>query len=430
MKILHIVPGAGGTFYCPNCMRDVALVRAQRRRGHDVMVVPLYLPILVDADGLSDDVPVFFGGVNVYLQQQFKLFRKTPRWLDSVFDGPWMLRQAAKREGYTEAAALGPLTLSMLKGADGHQQKELDRLLAWLVEHGKPDLVHLSNSLLLGLVKALKQTLKTPVVCSLQDEEMWLDSIDPPHDQLCWNAMSACAADVDAFISVSAWYADEMSRRMGIDRGNIRVARLGIDLTNREPAAMSFDPPVLGYLSKMTASLGLGLLTDAFITLKQKPRLRDMKLRATGGALGADTQYVARLTRKLAEHRIDADAEFLKGFDAAQRRKFLQSLSVLSVPAPQGESFGMFILEALAAGVPVVQPNVGAFPEVVEATGGGIIYDPEEPDALTEALESLLLFPDRARELGQRGRRAVLDQFGIDRMADDVLGIYDSLMSP
>ena len=259
MKIVHIVPGAGGTFYCPNCLRDCALVRALRQLGHEVTMVPMYLPVLVDADGIAGDVPVFFGGVNVYLQQQFKLFRKTPRWLDKLFDSSWVLRQAAAREGSTEAAGLGPMTLSMLQGAAGNQKKELDRLIHWLTEHEKPDVVHISNSLLLGLAPELKRALNVPVVCTLQDEESWLDHIDEPYDRMCWEAMSAHANDVDGFIAVSHWYAKEMHDRMGIDNDKMRVVPLGIDLDGQEPASLSFDPPVIGYLSRMTESLGLGL---------------------------------------------------------------------------------------------------------------------------------------------------------------------------
>lgn len=391
-------------------------------------MVPMYLPVLIDTDGITGDVPVFFGGVNVFLQQEFKFFRKTPRWLDKLFDSRWMLRQVAAREGSTEAAGLGPMTLSMLQGADGHQKKELDRLIDWLKEYEKPDLVHISNSLLLGLVPEIKRALNVPVVCTLQDEESWLDHIDEPYDGMCWDAMSEHADDVDGFIAVSRWYADEMCKRMGIDGGKMRVVQLGIDLDERDPISLCFDPPVLGYLSKMTESLGLGLLTDAFVTLKKNPRLQNLKLRATGGQLGADVGFVRGLKNELAKHGIEQDAEFLEGFDAEHRSDFLRSLTVLSVPAPQGESFGMFITEALAEGVPVVQPRVAAFPEVVEATGGGVLYNADEPGALASALESLLLDPDRARDLGRRGHDAVFENFGIDKMAEGFAAVYEAMV--
>ena len=429
MKIVHVIPGSGGTFYCQNCIRDVALVRAMRKQGHDVMVVPMYLPFGADSTGISEHVPVFFGGINVYLQQHFKLFRKTPHWLDRILDARWFLRQAAKREGTTEAAGLGAMTLSMLQGVKGYQEKEVHRLTEWLREQEKPDAVHLSNSLLLGLAGELKRALNVPVVCTLQDEESWLDHIDPPYNQLCWEAMSASAEAVDAFIVVSNWYAGEMAKRMSLSPEKIRVVPIGIDLDGREAAPRPLDPPVLGYLSKLTPSLGLGLLVDAFMTLKQNPKLTTLKFRATGGALGTDAQYVAELKLKLAKHRLAEDAEFLDSFDAAQRREFLRGLSVLSVPSLQGEAFGMFMLEAMAAGVPVVQPNVGAFPEVIEATGGGVVYDAAKKDALVSTLEALLLDPARAKEMGRQGREAVFAHYGIDRMAVDIVNVYESLMT-
>jgi len=429
MKIVYIVPGTGGTFYCQNCMRDCELVKTLRDHGHDVFMIPVYLPILIDADGLSKDVPVFFGGVNVYLQQKFKMFRNTPRWLDKLFDASWILRKAASREGTTEAAGLGPLTLSMLQGGDGNQKKELQRLIEWLVEHEQPDLIHLSNSLLIGMAKELRSSLKIPILCTLQDEEAWLDGIDDPYSQQCWDAMSAEAENVDAFIGVSQWYGDQMRERMNLSEEKMNVVPLGIDLKDRIQSDMSTDPPVLGYLSKMCPSLGLGLLTDAFIELKKKPGLENLKLRATGGQLGDDRKYVNKLKKKLAKHGLEQDAEFLDGFDGSQRREFLQSLTLLSVPAIEGEAFGMFITEALAAGVPVVQPDAGGFPEVVNATGGGIIYDPADPNGLVNALESMLLDPEKMKAYGQTGQKAVNEKFGIDRMASQFSDIYESLVS-
>ena len=178
----------------------------------------------------------------------------------------------------------------------------------------------------------------------------------------------------------------------------------------------------------MSELLGLGLLTDAFIELKQNPKLHNLQLRATGGQVGADVDYVRGLKAKLAKHGMDHDAEFLSHFDSTKSHEFLRSLSVLSVPATRGESFGMFIAEALAAGVPVVQPNVAGFPEVLEATGGGVLYDPKTPGALVKALESLLLDPERARTLGTKGREAVFERFGIDRMAEGFAAVYEKLV--
>ena len=428
MRVVYLAPGTGGTFYCQNCMRDTALVRALRRHGHDLTMVPVYLPILIDNGDVTGDVPVFFGGINVYLQQIFKFFRSTPRWLDRFFDAPWMLRFAARREGSTEAAGLGPLTLSMLQGEHGNQRKELDRLIDWLVHHEKPDVIHISNSLLIGLAKELKERVEVPIVCSLQDEENWLDEIDAPYGELCWNAMSECAGDVDAFISVSEWYAQEMCTRMNLNGTQMNVAPLGIELDERPPVALNFHPPVIGYLSKMCEPLGLGLLVDAFIELKRHPELSDLKLRATGGQHGPDIAFVKKLRRTLDEAGVSEDVEFVEEFDLEHRRDFLRGVTVLSVPAKHGEAFGMYILEALIEGVPVVQPRAGGYPEVIDATGGGVLYDPEDPKGLVSSLEALLLDPVRARDLGARGREAVQHNYSVDTMAERIAAVYESVV--
>ena len=427
MKVTYLAPGTGGTFYCQNCMRDTALVRALRRHGHDLTMAPVYLPILIDDGEVTGDVPVFFGGVNVYLQQKMKLFRKTPRWLDKIFDASWMLRMAAQFEGSTEAAGLGPMTLSMLQGPQGRQRKELDRLLDWLVEHEKPDVVHISNSLLIGLAGELKRRLDVSVVCTLQDEENWLDEIDEPYDRMCWDAMSEKSADIDAFVAVSDWYGREMSSRMKLNGAQLHVVPLGIEPDPREPVSLDFEAPVIGYLSKMCESLGLGVLVDAFIELKRLPEFANLKLRATGGQHGPDTAFVKGLRRKLEDAGFGGDVEFLEGFDLAQRREFIRSLTLLSVPAKQGEAFGMYIIESLTEGVPVVQPRAGGYPEVVEATGGGVLYDPEDPKGLVDALRELLLDPERARKLGRDGREAVLRDFGVDRMAEGIARVYETI---
>ena len=427
MRIVHMVPGSGGTFYCQNCMRDAALVKALRARGHDVIMVPLYLPLFTDTADLATGAPVFFGGVNVYLQQRFGVFRKTPRWLDRLLDATWVLRRAARHEGSTSAAGLGPMTLSMLDGPKGNQQKELERLVDWMRDHERPDVIHISNALLLGLVGELKRTIEAPIVCSLQDEDTWIDAMKAPYDRLCWDAMADRASDVATFVAVSEWYAERMCERMGMGRDRITVVPLGIDLDGIEPAPLQFDPPVIGYLSRMSESQGFGLLVDAFIELKQNPRLSDLQLKATGGITGADKAFVAGLEKKLERHGMRADVEFLPDFEKSKRHDFLRSISVLSVPVVHGEAFGTFILESLAFGVPVVQPNAGAFPEIINDTGGGLVYDVDEKNGLVRALRELLLDPARATEFGQKGRAAVSARYGIDRMADDMLAVYQSL---
>ena len=419
MKVVHIVPGSGGTFYCQNCMRDQALVMTLRRQGVDVVMVPMYLPMFTDGDPATDDTPVFFGGINVWLQQQMALFRKTPRWLDRIFDSKWMLRRAATMEGTTSAGDLGPMTLSMLEGTEGNQRKEVERLVEWLAEHEHPDLVHISNALLIGLAPAIKAALNVPIVCTLQDEDWWLDEIKPPYDEACWKAIRDRCGSIDRFVAVSRWFADRMSERLRLPRECIDVIHLGIDLNGYRPSPLSLDPPVLGYLSRMNTTLGLDRLVDAFMALKQVEGLERLRLKATGGAVGEDLKCIEQQKERLKRVGLLDDVEFIVDFDREHRLEFLSTLTVMCVPVEQGEAFGSFIIESLAAGVPVVQPHAGAFPELVAATGGGVIYDD-----LVGSLKELLLDPDRLRELGAAGRKAVHERFGIETMASNMMKLY------
>jgi glycosyltransferase involved in cell wall biosynthesis len=428
MKILSLTPGTGGTFYCQNCLRDGQMVRALHRRGHDVTVVPLYLPILLDSEELNAETGVFFGGVNVFLQQNVGIFRSTPRWLDKLFDSAWMLRKAASREGSTRAVDLGPMTYSMLQGRDGLQRKELDRLLDWLKEQPKPDVVHISNALLLGLVGEIKKALRVPVVCNLQDEDTFLDAMTPEWRDKCWAIIAEKARDVDVFIAVSRWYAEKMALRMKTPPGRIRVVPLGIEWESVEPATLDFERPVLGFLSRIHPSQGFSALVEAFIELKRDPRLKHLRLRATGGITSGDHDYVKEVMAKLKAAGVADDVEIVEEFNRAARQEFVRSITVLSVPAPEGEAFGMFILEAGACGVPVVQPDAGAFREVIEMTGGGIVYNPKDPRGLFESLRQLLLDPEQARRLGNNARNTVKERFMSSAMAANMEAVLSELV--
>lgn len=423
MKVVHIVPGSGGTFYCQNCMRDSALVPALRNAGVDAVMMPLYLPLFTDGNPVDAERPVFFGGINAWLQQEVPLFRKTPRWVDRLFDSRWMLKRAAQMEGTTSPEDLGPMQFSMLRGEDGNQRKEVERLVEFLKEHEKPDVVHISNALLLGLAKEIKQSLNVPIVCSLQDEEGWLDAMAEPYRTQCWELLAERCQYVDRFMAVSKWYGKRMQQRLKIPDERIETVYVGIDLSGYQQASLDFDPPVIGFLSRMNAELGLDALVDAFIEIKRMPGLKKTRFRATGGLVGDDRKCVEQQREKLRQTGFENDVEFLPDFSREQRQAFLKSLSILCVPVKAGEAFGTFIIESLAAGVPVVMPNIGAFPELIAATGGGVVYENDPVDAL----KRLLMNPAEAKVLGARGCAAVSEHFSIERMAEKVVEIYENV---
>ena len=157
MKIVHIVPGSGGTFYCQNCMRDNELIKSLKTLGHEIYMVPMYLPISVDDHETEDDTPVFYGAINIYLKEKLPFYRHAPIWLEKIFDSQPLLKYAAKKSGSTRASGLEEMTISMLKGEEGRQATELDHLIKFLQKEIQPDVVHLSNALLLGLAKRMKE---------------------------------------------------------------------------------------------------------------------------------------------------------------------------------------------------------------------------------------------------------------------------------
>jgi glycosyltransferase involved in cell wall biosynthesis len=434
VNLVQITPGAGG-MYCGNCFRDNALVAALRKRGHEVLMVPLYLPMTLDEPSQAAGVPTFFGGINVYLQQQSAFFRRAPKWLHALLDSPALLKLAAGRAAKTRAADVGELSLSMLRGEEGNQVRELDELVAWLKTQPRPDVVLLSNALLVGFTRKLKAELGCKVVCNLQGEDAYLDSMPSPLREQVWALLAERCRDCDLFLAPSRYFGDTMAKRLNLPADKVKVVFNGISLEgygdrwqvtgDTAASAAPLSPatshlsPTLGYFARMCREKGLDLLVEAFIELKQRGKVPGLKLKVGGGCGPGDEPFVAQLKEHLRRARCLDDVSFHPNLTREQKVAFLQSLTVFSVPALYGEGFGLYLIEALAAGVPVVQPRHAAFPELVEATGGGVIAEANAA-SLAAAIESLLLDPARLRTLGDAGRRAVAERFTVDQMAKGV----------
>ena len=429
MNIVQITPGAGDEFYCENCLRDGALVRGLRSAGHDVQMVPLYLPPADDRGEIEDRAPIFFGAVNVFLQQKLALFRRTPRWLDRPLDATGLLRWAGRKGGATSATSLGEMTLSMLRGEHGRQVKELRRLVRWLGETQRPDVVCLSNALLLGLARRIRNDLGSTIVCMLQDEDGFLDGLPEPYSRQAWELLAERTGEVNAFVASSRYYADVMCDRLGLPAARVRVVPNGIDPEGYAPPGAPPTPPTVGFLSQMCRAKGLDTLVDAFVHLKAAPGLGDLRLKAAGGKTSADEMFHVELSRRLSAEGLTGDVEFLSDFHRTSKQAMLASLSVLSVPTKQPEASALFVLEALAAGVPVVLPDHGVCRELVEATGGGLLVTPNDAEALADALKDLLLDADRARAMGAAGRDAVLRDFPIHKTAAGMIDVYRAAAS-
>lgn len=429
MKIVHIIPGFGGTFYCGNCLRDSGVVASLKSMGHDAVTLPMYLPLSMNGQVNNDGIPVFYGAVNIYLKQ-FPVFRHMPKWFEKLMNSSAMLKFAAKKSGSTRASGLEDLTESMLMGADGHQSAELQHLVDFLKYHEKPDVIHVSNVLLLGMAQKLREEVKVPVVYSLQDEDVWVDAMHENRREKMWQLLAEKAKDVTAFIAVSDFFAGVMQKKMSIPDKKLHVLHVGVKPEAYPYSKPAGNPQAIGYLSRICEENGFEILVDAFIQLKENPAFKTLKLIATGGMTGDDTRFITKQINKFKQKNLSSYFELRQDFNQSALGDFFASVSVLSVPVLKGEAFGLYQIEALASGIPLVQPALGAFPEIVNASGGGVLFEPNTASALAQKLSEVLLNPSKLEAMSIAGRKAVEEHFNCGVLSQKMVEIYTSLINP
>jgi glycosyltransferase involved in cell wall biosynthesis len=425
-KIAYLTAGAAG-MYCGSCMHDNTLASAMTRLGADVQLIPTYTPIRTDEENVSID-QVFFGGINVFLEQQVPGYRFLPEFMRSILDRPNLIRWATKGVASTSPKVLGALTVSMLRGDQGYQAIEVAKICDWLSKTVHPDLVNFSNVMIAGCVPHLKRDLDAPIVVTLQGDDIFLESLPEPYKAQALSEIRGFVKHVDAFLTHSHFYAEFMSEYLGIPIKKFRVVPLGIELRDfpsidELAKSRKGSPQTIGYLARLAPEKGLHVLVDAFIELKKRKATRDVHLRIAGW-LGEDKRaYAEREFAKLEDAGLEDSYEHVGSIDRQEKIAFLQQLDVFSVPTTYREPKGLFVLEALAAGVPVVLPSHGAFPELLKSTGGGRLVTPNDPIALADALELMLLDATSRRQLGQEGAKAVHQNYHADAMAQATLDV-------
>lgn len=426
MNIIQIIPGSGGSFYCGNCLRDSKYFNALRAEGHQVTKIPMYLPLFADEHDISD-IPIFYGAISLYLKQVYPIFKKAPAWVDKLLNSKPMMKMAASMAGSTRAKGLEDMTMSMLLGEQGAQKEELEHMVNWIAEHCKPDIIHISNALLLGLARRLKEKIGVPILCTLQDEDVWIDPMQPQFQKKIWDLMHERAEDVDMLVSVSDYFAGLMKKRMNLSDDKITTIHLGVDAKDYQYLSIKEKERNVGYISRMCHKDGFDIVVDAFIELKKKPGFEDVKLIATGGSTGDDTKFNKEQKQKLKANNLLDYFEILHDFEGNAVNDFFKKVSLVSVPVRVGEAFGMYLLESMASGVPVVQPALGAFPEIVELSGGGVTYMPNTPKKLSETWAELLNNPEKLEQLSLAGLKGTREKFNIHNHAEEIVGLYESL---
>jgi glycosyltransferase involved in cell wall biosynthesis len=427
VRILSITAGAAG-MYCGSCFRDNALAAQLIALGHDVTLLPVYTPTLVDEQNVSAPT-VLFGGISVYLQQKSALFRKTPRFLDRLWDSPRVIKAFARGGGSTDARLLGDLTVATLEGTHGVLRKEFDKLVDWIGSEPLPDVINLPNSLLIAMAGPLRAAFKRPVFCTLQGEELFIDGLTGSYRERALALIRAQVPDVDRFVAVSHYCARFMSQLLGIPPERIDVVPLGINMQGYRQHQYRDDGFCIGYFARLAPEKGLHVLADAYVRLRRRIGAARVRLEAAGYMAPAQAPYLASVRQKLDAAGLAGEFTYRGAVDRAGKLAFLAGLDVLSVPAVYDEPKGMFLLEGMASGVPVVQPRRGAFTEVVERTGGGLLVEPDDPERLADGLYALWRDRDQARSLGQRAFDGVRAHYTIAHSADRLVQAYAATLT-
>jgi len=410
--------------YCGSCLRDNALAAELIQMGHEVTLVPIYTPTLTDEANVSRS-RVFFGGISVYLQQLHPVFRKTPWIIDRLWDSRLVLRALSGLSVKTNPGQLGALTLSMLHGERGFQKKELWKLLKWLKQESLPDIISLPNSLLIGLAEPLGAILQRPICCTLQGEDLFLDGLSEPYRSKALSLIREKVRFVNGFAPVSAYCSEYMQDLLGITEEKMHPIPLGIRVEdygkNRSSRSEIFR---VGFLSRITPEKGLHILCQAYQRLKANRDLSATRLEVAGYLSGEHRDYLNQIKRQIQEWGLASEFQYHGTLDRQAKIRFLENLDVLSVPAIYGEQKGLPILEAMASGVPVVQPRRGSFTEMLDKTSGGILTDPTQENSLEDGLYSIYRNKNLAKKLGQNGRLGVKKYYSVSHMARVALQVY------
>jgi len=294
----------------------------------------------------------------------------------------------------------------------------------------------LTNMLIAGCVPELKRRLDVPVLVTLQGDDIFYNFLPDPYRQQALAAMQSLVPHIDGFLVHTHTYAEKMARDLGIPDDRFLITPLGIDVSSictspppppppptTEPAdAHPADRPVtLGFLARLAPEKGLEVLVEAFILAAQQAWGQSLQLAVAGWQGPQHLAFRESLEQRIAQANLSHRYRCYPDPDQAGKRRFLSTIDLLCVPTHYHDPKGLFALEAVAAGVPYLQPAHGAFPELHQRLGAGELFSPNTPQALTEALRQLL---PRLTELQQATRQRLPElhqEIGLSSMATRTL---------
>jgi len=414
--------------YCGSCLRDNAMATELLARGHDVLLLPVYTPTFTDEPNVSED-HVVLGGISAYLEQYVPFFRKTPAWLDRLWDSKTALSLASRKSISVDPKMLGEMTVSVLRGEDGFQRKEIKKLIEWVKQLPQPAVVNLPYTLLIALARPLKEALNCPVLCTLQGEDLFLGGLQEPYRSEAMDLIRGQLDQVDLFLSVSEYYAGFMPQYLGIPAEKICVVPLGINPTGFELREQNNRAPfTIGFLARVAPEKGVHVLAEAYRLLRQSGDLPEARLEIAGYMAPDSQPYLREIENKLKQANLGDEFHYRGVLDRTEKIAFLRQLDVMSMPATYDEPKGVSLLEAMACGVPVVQPRRGGFIEIVERTGGGLLVKPDDPRSLAEGILKVYKNKELAAKFSANGFRGVREHYTVAQMTDKLLNVYQSVM--
>ncbi len=412
--------------FCGSCMQDNTWARGLMATGTRVTLIPTYTPIRVDEPNQSQS-RVFFGGINIYLTAKSRVWAGLPLWSKAWLDQPWMIRQLTRFGVSNDAAELGDLTLTMLAGGDGPIRAAGEELARYIGRELKPDIVVFSNALLSGCLPQIKAEFSGPIACVLQGDDVFLDALPDSHHSRVLAAVSVRASGFDGFLTHSTFYRDRMAKMLSLPVERFQTIPLSIDLEPHTgtPGEREGQLFTIGYFARLAPEKGLHHLLEAFAVLYAKHP--EACLRIGGYEPAQHRSYIAEQRRRASV--IGPAVEFSGSPDSiADKVAFYRSIDVLSVPTEFEEPKGIPVLEAWANGVPVVQPAVGAFPELIGTDGaGGLLVPHRDSQALASAWASLLIDRSRLLSLARAGYSKVREQHSHAAVARQTLNVLSAL---
>jgi glycosyltransferase involved in cell wall biosynthesis len=280
----------------------------------------------------------------------------------------------------------------------------------------RPDLLHthLPRADLLGALACGSR----PWVVTVHGiyDTHWAGRRALPLFERLWFRAAAIVAPSEA---VRSWLVDTR----GLPAGRVVVVRHGIDAsdfgTPRADMRTAWGlggGPVIGVVGRLEPTKRHDVVIRAMTDILRKAP--DARLLIAGADLWGYRPRLEALIRNLGLDR----AVRLVGF-VDDVSSMLHAVDVF-VTAGTSEGFGLAVLEAMAAGKPVVAPRIAPLTEIVADGTAGVLVPPEDPPALADAVLGLLRNAEAARRMGYAGRACVAEHFTLERMARDMLGVY------